>query len=258
MGILDRISAIETRMHEIQTLISSQQVGMPSTAGLAGQGSFQAVMGGVMGTQMAQQASPSVPGMIPGMTPGVPGMMPGMPGMMPGMPGMMPGTAGLTAPGMAAPGLMGVFPGMVAPSQPANDTTGTGAPGEFDDFVKEACDRWGVDQVLIKAVIQQESAFNPKATSSCGAQGLMQLMPETARSLGVTDAYDPRQNIMGGTRYLKGLLERFNGDTRLALAAYNAGAGNVQKYGGVPPFAETQNYVTKIMANYERMKTSKG
>lgn len=119
---------------------------------------------------------------------------------------------------------------------------------DMDQIFEEAADRFGISSKLLKAVAKAESNFNPKAVSHAGAMGVMQLMPGTAKNLGVTDPYDARQNIMGGAKYLKENLDRF-GDVRLALAAYNAGPNSVQKYGGVPPYSETQNYVKKIMAD---------
>lgn len=124
-----------------------------------------------------------------------------------------------------------------------------GETKSMDEIFKKAADRYNVPLNLLKAIGKTESNFNPTAVSKSGARGVMQLMPATAKELGVTDSFDPEQNIMGGAKYISSMLKRYNGDQKLALAAYNAGAGNVAKYGGVPPFKETQNYVVKV-ANY--------
>lgn len=128
-------------------------------------------------------------------------------------------------------------------------STSSGPVTQYDAIIKKASVTYGIPEKMIKAVIKQESNFNNNVTSGAGASGLMQLMPATASYLGVTNRNDPEQNIMGGTKYLKQMLDKF-GSYDLMLAAYNAGPGNVSKYGGVPPFTETQNYVSKIMANY--------
>ncbi|MEY8390365.1 lytic transglycosylase domain-containing protein [Lachnospiraceae bacterium] len=116
----------------------------------------------------------------------------------------------------------------------------------LEEIFTEASQKYNVPKNLIKAIAKAESDFNPSATSRAGAQGIMQLMPGTAKELGVTDSYDPYQNIMGGTKYISQMLQKYDGNISLALAAYNAGSNNVAKYGGIPPFEETQNYVVKV------------
>ena len=123
----------------------------------------------------------------------------------------------------------------------------------YDHLIRQAAQTHGVSEGLIKAVMHTESGFNMNARSPVGAQGLMQLMPATARRFNVANVYDPLQNILGGAKYLSWLMKRFNGSTQLALAAYNAGEGNVDKYGGIPPFRETQDYVKRVSSRLNNL-----
>lgn len=125
------------------------------------------------------------------------------------------------------------------------------SPEAMDSLITKYSNKYNLDDSLVKAVIKAESGFNPGAKSPVGALGLMQLMPSTAKAMGVQNPYDPEQNIEGGAKYLKGLLDRFGGDKEKAIAAYNAGPGAVKKYDGVPPYKETQNYVKKVL-NYQK------
>ena len=122
-----------------------------------------------------------------------------------------------------------------------------GNPTEFEPIINSCALEFGVDKSLVKAVIHAESGYDPNAVSSKGASGLMQLMPNTARSLKVGNSFDPAENIRGGVRYLRFLLDTFRGDEALALAAYNAGLSRVAQYGGIPPYQETRNYVAKVL-----------
>ena len=129
-------------------------------------------------------------------------------------------------------------------------------PDVYDNIILKAARAFGVDHALIKAVIHAESSFNPNAVSSKGARGLMQIMPQNDTSLNISNPFDPSQNIMGGTRYLKRMLIRYNEKLALALAAYNAGPSAVDKYKKIPPYEETQTYVQKVMSLYSRYKRS--
>lgn len=119
---------------------------------------------------------------------------------------------------------------------------------EFDPIISSLCSEYGVDRSLVKAVIHAESGYNPNAVSPKGAKGLMQLMPKTAQGLKVSNSFDPKDNIRGGIKYLRFLLDTFKGDVTLTLAAYNAGLSRVSQYGGVPPFEETRNYISRVLS----------
>ena len=129
--------------------------------------------------------------------------------------------------------------------------------GRYDDHIRQAAALYQIPEDLIRSVIQVESDFDPRAVSPANARGLMQLMPETAERMLVTDIFDPRQNIFGGVRYLRVLANLFNGDIELTIAGYNAGEGAVMRHGGIPPYPETEEYVKRVLANYRTYRTQR-
>jgi len=137
---------------------------------------------------------------------------------------------------------------------PPSDSDVTDGFNRYDDLITEASKSHGISFSLLKALIKIESDFNPRAISSAGAIGLMQIMPDNIKALNIKDPFDPWENIMGGTRYLKQLIRRFNGELPMALAAYNAGPNMVDRYKQIPPFKETENYVKKVMEYYSFFK----
>lgn len=151
------------------------------------------------------------------------------------------GTAAASSAKRTVPGFSNIY-NSLAKSSASQDST------ELDSIFERAANRYGVPLNLLKAVAKTESNYNPNAVSRCGAQGVMQLMPSTAKGLGVEDPLDAEQNIMGGAKYLSQKLNMYDGNVELALASYNAGSGNVAKYGGVPPFKETQNYIKRVLS----------
>ena len=148
-----------------------------------------------------------------------------------------------------------LMPELAPPDAAAADAPAPVPPEQIDKLVQQNADIWQVDPALIKSVIANESSFNANATSPVGAQGLMQLMPETAIRMQVRDPFDPREAIFGGTRYLRVLANMFNGDLELTVAGYNAGEGAVVRHAGIPPFEETQAYVVRVLTYYRRYRT---
>jgi soluble lytic murein transglycosylase-like protein len=150
----------------------------------------------------------------------------------------------------------GILEEHVQENGPASGSSGSSTT--FEPVILKNARENGIDNSLLKAIIHQESGFNTHAVSSAGAQGLMQLMPTTAETLGVKNSFDPEQNIAGGSRYLKKLLNRYDQSLPKALAAYNAGPGNVDRFGGVPPFKETQHYVQNVLKTYHTYQLQQG
>jgi cell wall-associated NlpC family hydrolase len=153
------------------------------------------------------------------------------------------GSDATTLPDLVPSTTAGVPGSSLAPAATGTASTNT----QYDSLIQQAARDQGVDPALLKGLVQAESGFNPTSVSSVGAQGLAQLMPDTAKGLGVTNPFDPLQSLEGGARFLAGALKRFGGNEQLALAAYNAGPGAVERYGGIPPFAETQAYVPRVL-----------
>ncbi len=225
--MLEDLGAIQARISEIQDQIAALRPATPpaTTDNDNAPATFNATL------QRAQSA-PGVSGGADARTPGA-------------------SSATETVSGIRVPAAsLGPLPPMpVSPGLPsaAPVSTGTGT-GQYAALIQAYAAKHGIDPKLVRAVIQTESGGNPRAVSPAGAMGLMQLMPANIQEAGISDAFDPEQNIAAGTQQLSGLLKEYGGDLDLALAGYNAGPGNVRRYGGVPPFRETQNYIRKVRA----------
>jgi len=166
-----------------------------------------------------------------------------------------PATTPAAAPAPTSTSFADQLSALQAPAVATTTLAAGGDSGQYDALIQSAAQRNGVDPALLKALIRAESNFDPNAGSPAGAQGLTQLMPGTAAALGVTDVHDPAQAIEGGAKYLRQQLDAFGGDETKALAAYNAGPGAVSRYGGVPPYAETQQYVQRVLGYAAEYRT---
>jgi hypothetical protein len=205
--------------------------------------SFESVLAGM--SPPAEAPAPTAPPTASARPAGGPVVLPGVAmgmvsGQLPWVPGGAPNGAWPVA-GLSGLGGAGAVAGW--PTRPA-----VSLGGDLDPMINQVSARHGVPEWLVRSVVRAESGGNPSARSPVGAMGLMQLMPGTASDLGVADPFDAAQNLDGGTRYLKQMLDRFGGDLTKAVAAYNAGPGAVEKHGGVPPYAETQAYVQRVLS----------
>jgi soluble lytic murein transglycosylase-like protein len=224
--------AVAQRVQQLQALIESAKA--VSSGGLASTATATASSPAIAGSPLAQGTSGDFASALQAAT--------------------AQDTAAADAPAIAAqPGLSGAVD---ASYQPGLSSVSGGESSEYEGMIEQAAARNGLDPAVLHGLIQQESGFNPSATSSAGAQGLTQLMPGTASSLGVANPLDPAESIEGGARYLGQLMSQFGGNTADALAAYNAGPGAVQQYGGIPPYAETQSYVSNVLGYAESYRQS--
>lgn len=211
MTVADVTSTIQQITQRIASISPSaaQVFGTPTTTNATDPASFQSQLDAA-GVDQTGPDDTTLPDLVPSTT----------------TPTTVPGTSTLTTP---------------------STTVTASSNTQYDALIQQAARDQGVDPALLKGLVQAESGFDPSSVSSVGAQGLAQLMPDTAKGLGVTNPFDPLQNLEGGARFLAGALKRFGGNEQLALAAYNAGPGAVERYGGIPPYAETQAYVPRVL-----------
>ena len=242
----DDMSSIQSRISDIQQRIDALSPNAaPSPAAPPGQQSFAAAL------QQARQptAAPSAQGGLP-----VPAESDTLPPDVSGGGGVPISLPGLAVRAHVPSASLGPLPS--APLTPTADQIVPSPVREsasgYDNLIQKYASKNGLDPALVRAVIHTESGGDPQAVSHAGAMGLMQLMPENVREAGIHDAFDPEQNIAAGTQQLAGLMKQYGGDLDMTLAGYNAGPGNVRKYGGVPPFTETRNYIRKVRAAMEK------
>ncbi len=240
----DEISSITARIGEIQDRINSLNAPAAPPPASPTPGDMPApTFAGALKTAQALPASAFTPGALPRAIVGGPTQMPGGSSVVapPASLGPLPGSLGPLSPLPISPGAANVVP-----------TPHTEISAGYGPLIEKYAAQYGLAPSLVRAVIKTESDGDTHCVSSAGAMGLMQLMPDNVKEAGISDAFDPEQNIKAGTQQLAGLLAQYHGNLDLALAGYNAGPGNVHKYGGVPPFTETRNYIHRVRAAMEK------